>query len=338
MSEIKNTEKIIAADKTSGFNNESVKASEVGKKLDANRNKYIENKNPQKYKHEESKPTKSKHDSNRSRQDITSRLIQPLGQKSRSIKSPNNPLQNIANSLQDTISTVLQPFGQKSKNSKHNLGKSAEKVSVTDKPGDFKSRGSESSEVNKNLVTHSEKYLKNDEKKGFKYGVSNDDPKRNKDISEQNSESNKADLKKGNSPEQKAENNNGTTWIDELYKQRDKKDKAKEKNYDKLLHVSNFDKARVEAFEKAGLKDSSKIVFGEEDPKTGTVVEFRGPKGAKVVYDAPHPDKNPKFGHDKPHIGFQTAGKKSFGGRERGNITYEGPQHPHISHKDEENL
>lgn len=209
--------------------------------------------------------------------------------------------------------------------------KDTEKVSVTDKPGDFKSRGSESSEVNKNLVTHSEKYLKNDEKKGFKYGVSGDDPKRNKDISEQNSESNKADLKKGNSPEQKAENNNGTTWIDELYKQRDKKDKAKEKNYDKLLHVSNFDKARVGAFEKAGLTDPSKVKFTKVDPKTGTVVEFEGPGGSKVAYDSPHKDKDPESGHDKPHVGWQASGKRYLGGRQRGNITYEGDQHPYRS-------
>lgn len=57
--------------------------------------------------------------------------------------------------------------------------KDIKKVSVTDEPGDFKSRGSETSEVNKkNLVTHSEKYLNNDEKKRFKYRVSGDEGSR----------------------------------------------------------------------------------------------------------------------------------------------------------------
>jgi hypothetical protein len=50
-------------------------------------------------------------------------------------------------------------------------------------------------------------------------------------------------------------------------------------------------------------------------------------KGANVAYDAPHADMNPLHGHDKPDVGLSSRGKQPSGGH-RGNITYDGPQHP----------
>ena len=38
-------------------------------------------------------------------------------------------------------------------------------------------------------------------------------------------------------------------------------------------------------------------------------------------------------GHDKPHIGVQTQGKRSDGGSKRFNLTYDGNTHPHRSPK-----
>jgi len=99
-----------------------------------------------------------------------------------------------------------------------------------------------------------------------------------------------------------------------------------------LSHAENFDKARKEAFENAGLTDPDTVKFSKEDPETGTIVEFKGEKGAKVAYDAPHADKDPAKGHDKPHVGWQSGGKQPSGGH-RGNITYDGPQHPSRSKK-----
>lgn len=96
-----------------------------------------------------------------------------------------------------------------------------------------------------------------------------------------------------------------------------------------LRHAPNFDKARAEAFERAGMTDPSQIKFSKVDPKTGTVVEFKGPNGAKVAYDSPHASPGP--GHDKPHVGWQIGGKRGGDGTKRGNITYDGPQHPHRS-------
>ncbi|MDN7907953.1 polymorphic toxin type 47 domain-containing protein [Burkholderia diffusa] len=98
-----------------------------------------------------------------------------------------------------------------------------------------------------------------------------------------------------------------------------------------LATVSNapdFDTARREAFEKAGMTNPENVTFSKVDPVTGTVVEFKGAGGAKVAYDAPHADMDSVQGHDKPHVGWQTAGKRGCG-CQRGNITYEGPQHPH---------
>jgi RHS repeat-associated protein len=88
----------------------------------------------------------------------------------------------------------------------------------------------------------------------------------------------------------------------------------------------NFDAARTTAFEKAGMTNPADVKFSKVDPKTGTVVEFKGPNGAKVAYDTPHDSPGP--GHDQPHVGWQTEGKRSAGGTERGNIPYEGSQHP----------
>jgi RHS repeat-associated protein len=96
-----------------------------------------------------------------------------------------------------------------------------------------------------------------------------------------------------------------------------------------LVHncgVPDFDTARRAAFEKAGMTDPSKVHFSKVDPKTGTVVEFKGEGGAKVGYDGPH--KSPGTHHDTQHISWQSAGKRGSDGRRRGNERYSGPQHP----------
>jgi RHS repeat-associated protein len=90
--------------------------------------------------------------------------------------------------------------------------------------------------------------------------------------------------------------------------------------------LPNFDQARREAFENAGMTDPAKVKFSKVDPETGTVVEFKGPGGAKVSYDGPHAQPGP--GHETQHVGWQSAGKRKIGGRRRGNIPYGGPQHP----------
>jgi RHS repeat-associated protein len=96
----------------------------------------------------------------------------------------------------------------------------------------------------------------------------------------------------------------------------------------KVQQAKNFDEAREKAFENAGMTDPTHVTFSKTDPKTGTATEFKGSNGAKVGYDAPHADASAELGHDKPHVSWQTAGKRSQGGAGRGNITYEGPQHP----------
>jgi len=102
----------------------------------------------------------------------------------------------------------------------------------------------------------------------------------------------------------------------------------------KLSHAGDFDIARRQAFRNAGMDDPDKISFSKFDENTGTAVEFKGAGGSKIAYDAPHEDMDPKSGHDKPHIGWQTAGKRNkCGCGDRGNITYTGPQHPHRSDK-----
>jgi RHS repeat-associated protein len=83
-----------------------------------------------------------------------------------------------------------------------------------------------------------------------------------------------------------------------------------------------FDQARREAFERAGMTDPSTVQFTKVDPKTGTVVEFKGPGGAKVAYDAPHPG-TPGAGHGSQHVGWQSAGKRGQGGRRAGTYRME---------------
>ncbi|GAU04771.1 polymorphic toxin type 47 domain-containing protein, partial [Burkholderia stabilis] len=95
-----------------------------------------------------------------------------------------------------------------------------------------------------------------------------------------------------------------------------------------VSNAPNFDTARRQAFELAGMTNPENVTFSKMDPVTGTVVEFKGVGGAKVAYDAPHADMDSAQGHDKPHVGWQTAGKRGCGCK-RGNVTYEGPQHPH---------
>jgi RHS repeat-associated protein len=89
----------------------------------------------------------------------------------------------------------------------------------------------------------------------------------------------------------------------------------------------NFDAARREAFGRARMTDPEQVRFSKVDPITGTVVEFKGPGGAKVGYDGPHPNSPGPY-HDTQHISWQSAGKRGSGGAERGNIPYCGPQHP----------
>lgn len=85
----------------------------------------------------------------------------------------------------------------------------------------------------------------------------------------------------------------------------------------------------MKAFENADMTDPSQVKFTKVDPVTGTVVEFKGSGGSKVAYDSPHLEPGP--GHDMPHVGWQTGGKRSQGGGRRGNIPYSGPQHPYRS-------
>lgn len=75
------------------------------------------------------------------------------------------------------------------------------------------------------------------------------------------------------------------------------------------------------------MTDPDNVKVSKYDPETGTVVEFKGEKGVKVAYDSPHADMNAAAGHDKPNVGWQSSGRQPAGGH-RGNITYDGPQHP----------
>jgi len=98
-----------------------------------------------------------------------------------------------------------------------------------------------------------------------------------------------------------------------------------------LEHRPDFDAARRAGFENANMTNPEDVSFSKVDPVTGTVVEFKGTNGAKVAYDAPHADMDATAGHDKPHVGWQSEGKRGSGGANRGNITYAGLQHPHRS-------
>lgn len=88
----------------------------------------------------------------------------------------------------------------------------------------------------------------------------------------------------------------------------------------------DFDTARRQAFDNAGMNDPSAVEFSKMDPVTGTVVEFKGPGGAKIGYDGPHASPGPH--HDTQHISWQSAGKRGDGGAKRGNIPYSGARHP----------
>ncbi len=98
-----------------------------------------------------------------------------------------------------------------------------------------------------------------------------------------------------------------------------------------LEHKPDFDAARRTGFENAGMTKPEDITFTKTDPNTGTVVEFKGPNGSKVAYDSSHTDMDVNVGHDKPHVGWQSEGKRGSGGANRGNVTYDGPLHPHRS-------
>lgn len=83
-----------------------------------------------------------------------------------------------------------------------------------------------------------------------------------------------------------------------------------------VLHFENFDKALSKAFEiaKNGM-DNVTFTPTKVDPITGTEVEFKGSNGSKIAFDSPHPDMDPKLGHDKPHIGVQNGGKRAMEGQ-----------------------
>ncbi len=109
--------------------------------------------------------------------------------------------------------------------------------------------------------------------------------------------------------------------------------------FPKLTHMPDFDQAREEAFKRAGLTDPSKVQFTKYCERTGTVVEFKSTDGGKVAYDGPHKKRADeseedwrKAGHDKPHVGWQTPGKRPADAQ-RGNITYSGEQHPSRSNR-----
>ncbi len=96
--------------------------------------------------------------------------------------------------------------------------------------------------------------------------------------------------------------------------------------YPDHYYLAEDSAAIVLAFEKAGMTNPDDVSFSKYDPETGTVVEFKGPGGAKVAYDGPH--ENPGPFHDSQHIGWQTAGKRGDPGWGRANIPYSGPQGP----------
>ncbi|MBT4334351.1 hypothetical protein HOD61_00875 [archaeon] len=82
--------------------------------------------------------------------------------------------------------------------------------------------------------------------------------------------------------------------------------------------IQDFDTVRKAAMELSGLNryDPNELAveyyFNKMDPLTGTVVEFKGPRGEEVSYDCPHPPKNKKYytdyevraSHDSCHIGY----------------------------------
>jgi hypothetical protein len=86
--------------------------------------------------------------------------------------------------------------------------------------------------------------------------------------------------------------------------------------------LMTFDEARLQAMELSGLTryDPNELAveyyFNKIDPLTGTVVEFKGPRGEEVAYDCHHLPKNKKMGysdyelkasHPLDHIGYSAA-------------------------------
>lgn len=53
------------------------------------------------------------------------------------------------------------------------------------------------------------------------------------------------------------------------------------------------------------MTDPGQVRVSKVDPTTGTAVEFKGPNGAKVEYDSPHPAPGP--GHDMSGFGMERA-------------------------------
>jgi len=101
-----------------------------------------------------------------------------------------------------------------------------------------------------------------------------------------------------------------------------------------VLYFPDFDSARRAAFDIASGGDPNvQFTPTKVDPITGTEVEFKGANGSKIAYASAHPDMDFTKGHDKPHIGVQTQGKRSDGGSKRFNLTYDGNTQPHRSPK-----
>jgi putative RNase toxin 47 of polymorphic toxin system len=73
------------------------------------------------------------------------------------------------------------------------------------------------------------------------------------------------------------------------------------------------------------MTDPNEVKFTKVDPATGTVTEFKGADGAKVAYDGPHATAGDA--HDSPHVGWQSGGKRSAGGK-KGNIPHNDARHP----------
>ena len=106
-----------------------------------------------------------------------------------------------------------------------------------------------------------------------------------------------------------------------------------------VLHFPDFDSAQRAAFDIASGGDPNiQFTPTKVDPITGTEVEFKGANGSNIAYDSAYPDMDFTKGHDKPHIGVQTQGKRSDGGSKRFNLTYDGNTHPHRSPKKSEGV
>src|SRR5437899_5788246 len=78
------------------------------------------------------------------------------------------------------------------------------------------------------------------------------------------------------------------------------------------------------------LPEISAVKFTRVDPKTGTVVEFKGLMVPKSDMTSPTPKLQDLRMTSSTLVG-RAAGKVSEGGRQRGNIPYSGPPHPSSS-------